>query len=160
MRIQDTDIVTASCYNTMEGKDLSGAAVPTDIKLEPTNNDVATSNGILSPPTTPSNTTPAENEYTSASAGSGRFKFFKGKSTRTNSPILSFDVKLTRRICTQMENLYWNCGTIKTAIVRRGTRQKVPLSGRRPVIVRRVKKVLPHLAVSLKRQRRFHYPSF
>lgn len=63
----------------MEGKDLNGTSISeTDLKFSPTNNDTASSNGILSPPTTPSTTTLSENDYSPAPSGSGRFKFFKG----------------------------------------------------------------------------------
>ncbi len=79
MRIQNSEVVTASCFRTMEGKDVNGGTVPvTDIKFSPTSNDTNNSNGILSPPTTPSTATPSENDFTPAPTGSGRFKFFKG----------------------------------------------------------------------------------
>lgn len=78
MRLQDNEIVTATCVNTMEAKDVNGGTAVTDIKFSPPSNDATNSNGILSPPTTPSTTTPSENEYASSSSGSGRFKFFKG----------------------------------------------------------------------------------
>lgn len=83
MRIINGDIVNASCFTTMEGQDVNGGPVPvTDLKYSPTNNDATNSNGILSPPTTPSASTPSENEYNpspSSNSNSGRFKFYKGK---------------------------------------------------------------------------------
>lgn len=84
MRIQDNEIVTATCVNAMERKDVNGGTAPvTDIKYSPGRNDALNSNGILSPPTTPSTTTPSESEYASSTTGSGRFKFFKGLFYRT-----------------------------------------------------------------------------
>ena len=82
MRIQDREVVNAPCVGTMEAKDVNGASIPateikTDLKTEI--NDASHSNGILSPPTTPSTTTPSESDYAPNGPGSGRFKFFKGK---------------------------------------------------------------------------------
>lgn len=80
MRIHDREVVSAPCVVTMEAKDVNGTSLPdTDIKFSPTCNDASNSNGILSPPTTPSTTTPSENDYASNAPGSGRFKFFKGE---------------------------------------------------------------------------------
>lgn len=80
MRIQDREVVSAPCVATMEAKDVNGASIPaTDIKFSPTCNDASNSNGILSPPTTPSTTTPSESDYVPNTPGSGRFKFFKGQ---------------------------------------------------------------------------------
>lgn len=80
MRITNGDIVSAPCFTTMDRKDVNGGTVPvTDLKFSPTNTDATNSNGILSPPTTPSTATPSENEYNPSSSNSGRFKFYKGR---------------------------------------------------------------------------------
>lgn len=77
MRIINGDIVSATCFTTMDGKDVNGEPVP-DLKFSPTNIDATNSNGILSPPITPSTGTPSENEDTPTASNSGRFKFYKG----------------------------------------------------------------------------------
>lgn len=78
LRIKELETTPNSrCVNVMEQVNINGDSSVTDIKFSAHNDPVASS-GILSPPTTPSATTPVDNDYSPSTTGSGRFKFFKG----------------------------------------------------------------------------------